>query len=156
MILLAGLLPAVSIAAEAASFHDAWRGEKPCFTRSYGARHLAAHPKQRLTRFVLQENTLPGANGDGRFDVGFAFTVRGGKEVFEGQGICRDANRTATCGVEGDGGSFTMTADGSDLILHITRIAVEGERDFSPELGVGGDDRVVRLHRSPAKACNAG
>jgi hypothetical protein len=152
--LLISLLPALAVPAGAASFHEGWKGEAPCFARNYDAKHLAAHPRQRLTQFALRDSSLPDVNGPGQFEVTISFTVRGRKEVYEAEGICRDASSKVRCGIEGDGGSFTMQAEGPNLLLHITRIAVEGEQDFSPEIGVGGDDRVVRLYRSPARACN--
>lgn len=154
--LLAGLLPALAAPAGAASFHDGWKGEAPCFARSYDAQHLAKHPRQRLTRFALRESRLPNVNGPGEFEVTFSFTVKGRKEVYEAECICRDAASLVHCTVEGDGGAFTLQAEGANLLVRIERIAVEGPDDFSPEIGVGGDDRVVRLHRSPARACRFG
>ena len=66
---------------------------------------------------------------------------------------CEDAAGTVHCQLEADGGRFTMRADGHNLLLTIERIEVEGPQDFSPDLAVGGDDRVVRLFPSPMKSC---
>jgi hypothetical protein len=46
-----------------------------------------------------------------------------------------------------------MRADGPSLLLTIASMEVEGENDFSPDLAMGGDDRVVRLFAGPKSAC---
>lgn len=134
------------------AFKD-WTPGNPCYARTYDAKHLAAHPKQQLTHFALSASSLNPPLQKGEFEVTFSFRVKGHKEVYESEGICRGGPLTATCGVEADGGQFTMKADGDGLLLTITRIAVEGETDFSPDIGVGGDDRKVRLHLAAKSAC---
>lgn len=139
-------------ASAAPAFKD-WKPGSPCFARVYDARHLAAHPKQQLTHFALTASKYP-SSVKGEFDVTFQFRVKGHGEAFEGEGICRGGPHTANCGVEGDGGHFTMKADGKGLLLTLAEVGVEGETEFSPVLGVAGDDdRVVRLRPAPASAC---
>lgn len=139
--------------AGAAPAFDVWKPGATCFARSYDARHLASHPKQRLTRFALGAGGAGQARAKGTFGVTIGFQVRGRSARYEADASCRGGPRTARCTIEGDGGQFTMTADAAGLLLTVSRIAVEGETDFSPEIGVGGDDRLVRLHSAPASAC---
>ena len=46
-----------------------------------------------------------------------------------------------------------MRAEGANMLLTIERIEAEGPQDFSPDLAVGGDDRIVRLFPSSMKSC---
>jgi hypothetical protein len=139
-------------ASAAASFKD-WKPGAPCFARSYDAKHLAAHPKQRLTHFALSASSLGAPVPKGSFEITLSFRVKGGSEAYRSEAICHGGPSSATCGLEGDGGEFTMKSDGSSLVLTISRIMVEGEKVDSPEIGVGGDDRLVRLYPGPSSAC---
>ena len=138
-------------ASAAPTFKD-WKPGAPCFARSYDAKHLAAHPKQLLTHFALSASRYASTVKD-EFDVTFSFSVKGHSEVFEGEGICHGGPHTAKCSVEGDGGHFTMKADEDGLLLTLDEVGVEGETEFSPELGARSDDRLVRLHPASKDAC---
>jgi hypothetical protein len=152
--LLLGIVPSLSLPAQAESFHENWAASAvTCFARSYDSRHLASHPLQRLTRFSVRESTLGNPNRPGWFTISLSFTLKGDPQVFQSEGFCEDASGMVHCHVEADGGRFTMRADGSGLLLNIERIEVEGPQDFSPDLGAGGDDRVVRLFPSPRTSC---
>jgi hypothetical protein len=144
----------LSVPAEAATFHESWTASAvTCFARSYGSQHLASHPLQRLTQFSLRESTLGNPIRPGWFAVSLSFTLKGDPQLFQSEAFCEDAPGTVHCQVEADGGRFTMRADGPNLLLTIERIEVEGPQDFSPDLAVGGDDRVVRLFPSPMTSC---
>jgi hypothetical protein len=145
------LLLAMPAGAAALAFKD-WKPGAPCFARIYDAKHLAAHPKQLLTHFALSASRYA-STVKGEFLVDFSFRVRGHSEVFEGNGICHGGPYTATCGVEGDGGHFTMKADEDGLLLTLDDVGVEGETAFSPELGARSDDRLVRLRPASKSAC---
>lgn len=152
---LAAALPLVAMAAPAAAaslFRDWQAGGPHCYARTYDAKHLAAHPRQLLTSFTLSDGPPGSTLEKGTLELSLAFTVRDNKEVYGTLGICRDAGASLRCGVEGDGGSFTVTRDGKDLLLRIRRLAAEGQT-FSPEVAVTSDDRLVRLRPAPASAC---
>ena len=158
LVLKSSLAAALSLAAMAAPaaaaslFRDWQAGGPHCYARSYDAKHLAAHPRQLLTSFTLSDGPPGSTLAKGTLEVSLAFTVRGHKEVFPTLGICRDGGASMRCDVESDGGSFTVTRDGKDLLLRIKRLSTEGET-FSPEVAVNSDDKVVRLHPAPASAC---
>ena len=146
-------LPAMAAPAAAASLFRDWQAGGPhCYARTYDAKHLAAHPRQLLTSFTLSDGPPGATRAKGTLEISVSFTVRGRKEVYGTLGICRDGGASLRCGVEGDGGSFTVTRDGKGLLLRIRRLATEGET-FSPEVAVTSDDRLVRLHPAPASVC---
>lgn len=152
----AALAAVQPIPAEAASFREAWtEAGSHCFARLYDSRHLASHPRQRLTRFSLSDSDGANPVDPGTFDVDFDFSIKGDSEVFGSVATCRDAPGAVHCVIEADGGEFTMRRDGPNLLLKISRMEVEGPEDFSPDLAVGGDDRVVRLFPSPRNACRS-
>ena len=154
LLLLFGLALPLSAPAEAATFHEAWTASGvTCFARSYDSQHLASHPLQRLTRFSMRESTLGNPVRPGWFALSLSFTLKGDTQHFQSEAFCEDAAGTVHCQLEADGGKFTMRADGDNLLLTIERIETEGPLDFSPDLAVGGDDRVVRLFPSPMKSC---
>lgn len=154
MAFLAGIVLPPSGAAQAATFHESWSASAvTCFARSYDKRHLSAHPLQRLTRFSLRESTLGNPVRPGFFAVSLSFKLKGDPELFQAEASCEDATGTVSCEIEADGGEFTLRADGPNLLLTIKRMEIEGPQDFSPNLGEGGDDRVVRLMPSPRAAC---
>ena len=151
-LLIYAFLTLLGPADAATTFRD-WKPGNPCLARSCDAKHLSAHPEQRLTNFALSASGMSPALPKGEFEVTFRFKVRGQASVYQAEGICRGGSDKADCRVEGDGGQFTMKATGEGLLLTISRIAVEGDADFSPEIGVGGDDRLVRLKLAPKSAC---
>lgn len=145
-------LPPASAVAK--TFHEAWTASGvTCFARSYDSQHLASHPLQRLTRFSMRESTLGNPVEPGWFAVSLSFTLKGDPQLFQSEAFCEDAAVTVRCILEADGGRFTMRAEDASLLLTIERIETEGPEDFSPDLAVGGDDRVVRLFPSSTKFC---
>ena len=153
MTFAAMLLVMLATPSGAAPFVAEWSPGSPCFARTYDAKHLAAHPRQRLTQFAVAASSEPGEVPKGEFVVTFSFRVKGGAELYWSDAYCRGDERSVQCSVEGDGGHFTMRKDGKGLLLTIDRVSVEGEKGFSPDVGVGGDDRLVRLYPSPKSAC---
>jgi hypothetical protein len=77
-----------------------------------------------------------------------------GEQRFQSEAFCEDAAGTVHCQVEADSGRFTIETEGPNLLLRIERIEVEGPESFSPDLAVGGDDRVVRLFPAPKSSCS--
>ena len=152
--ILSGLSLCASARAE--SFHERWiASATDCFARRYDAKHLASHPKQRLTQFSLRESTLGNPAEAGYFPVSFSFKLKGDPELFQAEASCKDAVGKVHCEIEADGGEFFIEAQGSNLLLTIDRMEIEGPQDFSPDLAQGGDDRAVRLFPSPKSSCPA-
>jgi hypothetical protein len=130
-----------------------------CYVRSYGAEHLASHPRQRVRTISLRR--LPGANppmSDGSV-VEFELSVlaRGVRDSWGGVAVCRDGAERLACGMEGDMGQLTLTPLSADSIeLRVTGqdgLSFETDKSFESIGAPGGDDRVFRLTRAPMKAC---
>lgn len=125
----------------------------PCYTRSYDEAHLAAHPRQRVTGFYMTSNGPDGLDSQS-FIVDFGFTVKGKAFPFYSSAACDSIPDAAQCWVDGDGGTFTLQGIDGGLEIRIgDSLVVEGRTDFSPDLGQGGDDKIIRVFASPPAAC---
>lgn len=127
-----------------------------CWLRTYDAAHLRAHPRQRVIEFGLVNANLlidPSARRAGEVSLGFTFQLRGERQAYNGMAVCRRAGAGADCGVEGDGGRFRLDPrPGGGLRLTVSRLVVEGDNGFSPDLGAS-DDRVLDLTHARGRAC---
>jgi hypothetical protein len=125
-----------------------------CFRRDYSNSHLASHPQQRVTSIAV--GRMPDPPADDLLIVNVAVTLRGSGEVFIGSGYCEGKGARLDCGMEGDAGSFQLTAakDGA-LLLSVGRYGVsfEGARDFVTLEGNSGDDREFLMPPARASAC---
>jgi len=154
--LAAALLAALLLAppAAAAGFEEQWKDGAPgCFARAYDAKHLAAHPRQRVTHIALGPSRLGAPTPPGAFEVTFSLVLKGDGGSYQSEGICRATAKAVTCDAEGDGGRFTIRPDGRNILIRIERLVLEGASDVTPDLAVGGDDRVLRLSPGPDSAC---
>ncbi len=131
-----------------------------CYARGYQADHMAAHPKQRVTYFALdhQGDEPADASKPAGFVVNFSFTVKAIDDTFAGAAACTERGAGATCVAENGGGSFSLSAAGKGVSLAVgSNLRGAGWRtgkaNLSPDLAVGGDDRVFLLSPSPAQAC---
>jgi hypothetical protein len=125
-----------------------------CYARTYDAAHLAAHPRQTVTRFFVGD---PGAAWRAAQEAGgvtvlFGFEIVGRTGSYSGIAICEPAETIIQCGIEGDGGSFTLEPEGDDLRVIIARVEVEGPRDFSPDIAQA-DNRVMLLRPAQSSDC---
>jgi hypothetical protein len=146
--------PASVAASPGAALVDALIAPGACFARVYDPAHLAAHPRQTVTRFALSD---PGADWratqtPGHFNLAFGFQLTSGADVYSGVGICQPDSERVNCDIEGDGGSFSITANGDGLRITVSRMQVEGQNDFSPDLAEA-DNRIMLLRRADAGAC---
>ena len=156
VLLAASLLAVTPAAASAASFYERYifgpDGIPPCHARTYTAEHLAAHPKQKVTRFFVVRSDMDDG-GPRRFEVGFGFRLTGSPDVFAATAGCVARGDGAACTVEGDGGGFTLAPRPDGLLVSVDeRLEVEGVEGFSPDLH-DSDDRAFRLYVSPPEAC---
>lgn len=127
-----------------------------CYSRDYDAAHLAAHPRQTVTHFHVGDAGAEwrAVQPPGRITIAFGFRVTGKPDLYSGVASCAPAGNAVSCEIEGDGGSFTVEPDGDDMRVVASRIEVEGERDFSPDLAQA-DNRVMVLHPAASAACAA-
>ena len=144
-------------------------GRKACWRRVYTAKHLAAHPRQKVTEltFFLR---VTGYDAGGKFVFknpdhiyyNFALSLkrRGDKRALTTAGDCL-GEKTADCGVDCDGGKVTIdklpNGDGLSISLDVNGIAFRSECDETNETWVkaGADDKVFHLDPAPDKACRA-
>jgi len=136
-------------------------GGKPCYARRYTADHLAKHPRQHV---VAIEIDFQPANPDGvlntakGFELGFGVQKRGSSEWFTNSGYCATMADRFTCGLEGDGGRFTLRpASRGRLRLDLTGdgMAIEGANSVFEFGGNKSDDNVFLLSRAARRICDA-
>lgn len=149
-LVVTGLVLALSsLSAHAASILAPQLGSVgDCYYRAYDAEHLRDHPDQLVTEFSLRHNAQFQDPG-GELTLLFDITTRDGNR-YEGVGICVGN----VCGVEGDGGSFTLTPQGDALRLDIDPdlgMHAEGEAGFIAL--EDSDDKAFLLHEASAKTC---
>ncbi len=121
-------------------------GKAECYARSYDKAHLASHPDQRVTDIWLGVGGFQDPAGDATLD--FGFRLRQGS-AYSAAAICTGM----VCRIEGDGGSFTLSASGESVRIDIgSFLVLEGEEDFSGDLAIS-DDTVFVVHRAAASAC---
>ena len=142
-------------------------GRKACWRRVYDAKHLAAHPQQKITEltFFLR---VSGYDAGGAYVFknphhifyNFAFSLkrRGNKRALATGGDCL-GGKTAECVVDCDGGGITIdklpSGEGLSIGLHSGGIAFGGDCDTTTGTWVrpGADDKVFHLDRAPEEAC---
>lgn len=125
-----------------------------CYARTYDAAHLAAHPRQTVTRFFIGD---PGAawrasQAPGEIVVLFGFELLGRSNLYTGVAVCEPTENHVQCAIEGDGGNFALAANGDGLRVTATRVQVEGATDFSPDIAQA-DNRVMLLHPAQSSQC---
>jgi hypothetical protein len=130
-----------------------------CFTRSYGAEHLASHPRQRVRNISLRRTADANPPRDSGRTIEFELSVRarGARESWGGVAVCRDGAERLACWMEGDMGELTLTPLSADAIeLRVTGkdgLSFETDTGFESMGAAGSDDRIFRLNRAPMAAC---
>jgi hypothetical protein len=139
-----------------------------CFVRQYDAAHLAQHPQQtvRLMKLLLTAEVVP---EDTALNYGFRMDLKLRKKSasYGTGGNCGHAKATEDdegrahlgCGVDCDGGSFTVELkdDNKSLLVKVDSVRISREdddEDSSTHLG-DKDDKLFRLDRSPIEQCKS-
>lgn len=134
-------------------------GEGACYTRSYDAAHLAAHPRQRVTSIAIAYRPITQMKQKStpqRFEVGLGLRVKGDGELYSRVAYCQPAGAGFSCGLESDGGQITLTTNGArGLRLTTGRISIEGNRRFIEVGGAQSDDSTFMMQSAPDSACAA-
>lgn len=155
---------ALALAAALAAGPAAAGGPLPgCFARDYSDAHLAANPAQVVDWIVLQVRPDPSAGTVA--DMWVATAMQGhvlqtghGGQLFSQFLICWDEGGVPVCGVECDGGTLTVTAQGPDGLTFRTGYLMVGNAQ-----GCGGAvdlaERIgqpvsYRLDRVDASVCD--
>lgn len=155
-------------------------GKNACFGRTYDARHLADHPKQRVTSFYLFRDLTPdlakedrpdtpeerriasGADGNFSLMAYVRFRDKPGKLFWHSLGCHKTEGDRTRCGIDCDGGSFVLKPQDRSLLLENNGFTVIGgcgeseeeaeQRDF---VAPGADDKLFRLDTREIPFCTA-
>jgi len=150
-----------------------------CFGRVYDAKHLASHPKQRVTSIHLFRDFSSDTNSemppddrkslmepdgeDGRVNVSAYVRLRDRKGVYSNMFSCMKTDKgDVLCGIDCDGGSTRLKPAGAGLDLLNEGFVVVGgcggnEEDQANSVYVrpGQDDKSFRLEPQQLNACIA-
>ena len=153
--------------------------QEACFGRDYDTAHLASRPKQQVTSLYLFRDFTVDANSenppddpaslkevdgeDGRINLDAYVRLRGRQGVYSNSFSCtRNSEGAVFCGIDCDGGSFRLKAEGNDLGLANEGFVVVGgcggteeEQNNSVNVLPGTDDKTFRLTPQPITACVA-
>jgi hypothetical protein len=124
---------------------------KGCFERVYDAKYLRQHRDQRVTKIRLQIGVGQGYDGPfeylDRLDAVLRNTRRYDGNLIE----CEPLGDELSCGIEADGGTFTVTDRGVDKGRQAIRITNLGYMNFGDDEGgkiveANGENREFRLY----------
>lgn len=152
----------------AAEFRALFDGATGCYARRYDARHLKAHPRQRVTSMTVARTTAI-RHGSQTWPVEGDFlmltlTLRGkGGRVVSGGATCAgmtEGGRLRCWSEVCDGGAIIVSAaPGGRLKLELDRFSVTGCDGEDEAAGVTlmarNDDGLFLLDPLPAEACSA-
>ena len=139
------LIPAPALAQSV--LDQVFGADGPCFSRSYDAAHLAAHPDQRVTQLLVRADTEDMTHSGTKdllllVDV----TVRDGATPYSGVAYCDRVGDGLACLMEGDAGGFSLVPQGKRLLLAVGANGLSFEADdfltLEPDKG---DDRTFLL-----------
>ncbi len=136
-----------------------------CFVRRYDARHLAQHPKQKVSamKLLVTAEKAPGEPTSYAYHIGVQFRNKPGN--FDGGSSCghllsADGHDeiTFTCDADCGGGGLeiAMSKDNKSAIVRLEAIAVWDRKNPDGEtqsLQGGADDKVFRVDRVDNKEC---
>ena len=159
--LVLGVAPVA--AAELSDFVPARNGALSCWSRSYDAAHLKAHPAQNVAAMNF---AISYAAESAEYAEQYSFLIQA--ELRDGTtgantGPCSESDGQIMCGVECDGGYVMLEArSGGSVLLDLETsgsIYLEGgcgseNEDGGFALEAGADDREFLLRPVPAKQCN--
>ena len=166
-----------TLTAQSAGLERYFTGDRnSCYQRVYTPAHLKKHPNQTVRSITFKHfPKLWGETGpDGkvqfnekRRDVYFsiAASFRGSAQKFEESGMCNDNDGVLVCGIECDGGGFSLQARKDGRLLLKTgsygfRVVGAGGGcgeggDNSRHITRKTDDRVFLLSRLSDLSCMA-
>ena len=153
-----------------AEFLPGTPGQKACFARTYDARHLREHPKQRVTSMTFLMRVV-GISDSGdwvldpkekydRLSYQFAMDVqrRGEKKARTVSGYCPEDSKDTMCARECDGGGVFVEKRDDALIVRLDQWGIRmdscGEGD-GVWLKPGADDKMFRLNKVADAQCKA-
>lgn len=149
LFVVATFLAVTCVTAQAVSVLDPLLGRPgDCYYRFYDDAHLRNHPRQMVESFYLKYDD-DYQDPHGELTLKFGFTFRNGRD-YEGVGICSGNE----CGVEGDGGAFSLTPYRDGVRLDVdpqVGMRAEGAVDYVDLSQT--DDTVFLLFPASPRAC---
>jgi hypothetical protein len=124
---------------------------KGCYERVYDAKYLRQHKNQLVTKIRLQIGVGQGYDGPfeylDRLDAVLRNTRRYDGNLIE----CEPDGSELSCGIEADGGTFTIADRGMDKGRQAIRITNQGYMNFGDDEGgkiveANGENREFRLY----------
>ena len=147
LVMFAVFIAAATVAATAANF-------KGCYERIYEKSYLKKHRKQDVIKMRFQIGVGKGTDGPfellDRIDAAFRK-----KPIYRGNlAGCTDVNDGLECGIESDGGTFTVI-DRGDNSIRITNTSDMrfGNEEDGITIKPKGEHREFRLYRISEGAC---
>jgi len=142
-------------------------GARACFTRSYDARHLREHPRQRVAGVTLLMRVVGFDDKgewvlkpDGKYKyTRYHFAIRFARRNARAQttsGECQGDDK-ASCYVECDGGGFGLEKSGEGLLLRLAEdgIRIDDCDEKDVRLKPGSDDKAFRVDKVAQAQCAA-
>jgi hypothetical protein len=138
-----------------------------CFVRRYDARHLAQHPKQKVSAMKLLVTAADAPEDktiNYSFRLGFKYRHRAGN--FDSSGYCDHIVAENTggeirlgCGVDCEGGGIQVAMkDEKSALIRLERIKIrernKPDDDASHDLVAGADDKIFRVDRADLHECS--
>lgn len=121
-----------------------------CYGRSYGPLHLAQHPDQRVTDFVIYPDFMTDAPA---FALELRLSLRGNDGgAFAAHAVCENEGDVLFCLMEGDAGGFQISpARNKSILVEVSSLGMtfENEGGFTTLERDRGDDRSFILRRKP-------
>jgi hypothetical protein len=131
------------------------RDDAVCFSRSYDAAHLKAHPQQTVRRIAVLKvkGEKPGADDFPAYKLVFRAELKNGKTVEKATTCAPDQYAYACTRDEAidTARDFYLTRAGKDHVMLRDRRGVLGKMF---DVTLGSDDRIFKLQQSPAEACS--
>ena len=126
---------------------------KGCYERVYDNKYLKSHRKQDVVKIRLQIGV--GKGNDGPFElldrIDAGFRKRG---IYDGGLIeCKQEGEELSCGIEGDGGTFTVTDRGEDSVRITNNSFMRFGDENGTTINAKGEHREFRLYRISESAC---
>lgn len=126
-------------------------GGQGCYLRQYAQLHLVGHPDQLVRQIALGPSDAPGRD----LVLRLAVYLRGSDERFVADAYCENTGGSLSCGLEGDGGWFTLEPSRQGVKMRVGRepLGFEGQSGFVTFGGGASDDDVFLIPAVPADAC---
>ena len=133
-------------------------GFKGCYERVYDASYLRQHKKQQVTKIRLQIGVSQGNDGPFEFLDRLDAVLRKAARYDGNLVECEPMGAELSCGIEADGGTFTITDRGRAGGRQAIRITSLGYMNFGDDedtktVEANGENREFRLYQVSDGPC---